>query len=254
MGRQMKWFGSIVTSLVVLALSTLFLAYLQPIIRSLVPDEVLHAEVELSRWEQKPEKAGQTIQKPSDQKVIADAGKAVFRFRDWYDFAAIVIDNPTSKVIENVRVKFIDKSVRYALILSDDGLKRTSLKDISDIKLDTMKPGDRVKIFLWGDNDFPKSIIADQIRTFSSAGPFSLQFSAPTDNIYYESNDSPFFKFVDEWFGFALVAIFFILVIFVGAGMAYYEKYYKKLLVDKAFYEAESERLALDQDKFVPKL
>lgn len=250
----MKWFGGIVTSLVLLALSTLFLAYLQPIIRSVVPDEVLHAEIELSRWEQKPEKAGQTVKKSSDQKAVAEAVKSVFRFRDWYDFAAIVIDNPTSKVIENVRVKFIDKGGRDALILSDDGLKRTSLKDVSDIKLDPMKPGDRVKIFLWGENDFPKSMIADQIRTYSSAGPFSLKFSAPTDNIYYESNDSPFFKFIDEWIGFALVVILIILVTLLGAGMAYYEKYFKKLLANKAFYEVESERLALDQDKFIPKI
>lgn len=212
----------------------------------------MEAEVELSRWQGRPEKGETITEKPSDEKMIAEARRDSFLLRDFYDFAAVTIDNPTSKVVENIRIRFVDGNGRDGMIVSDDGLTKTTLKDAEDFKIPNMKPGDRVKIYFWGEHQFPKRLVADQMKTFSSAGSFVTKFSAPSDNYYFETEDSPFFKFVDDWAGLAIGSIFALTIFFMGIGLHFYEKYFKKLLGDASFYASEKDRYEIDPKKFTP--
>jgi len=249
-----KWLGGIITSLVVLALGTIFVAFLQPLVRAIAPEDQLLAEVELSRWQALPEKAETVTQNESDDEFLAQANKDSFLISDFYDFAAITIDNPTAKVAENVRVKIADRSRLDALILSDDGLTRTTLKGKHDFKLPDMRPGDRVKMFLWGDSQFPKTLVTDQIKTFSSLGAMRTKFSAPSDNMYFESQDSALFKFIDDWIGVAFLVIFGSLIIVMFIALVFYENYFKNLLKDEKFYQLEKERYNDEPKKFSPKM
>ncbi|RJG53838.1 hypothetical protein D0Z70_15190 [Sphingobium terrigena] len=248
----MKWLGGIITSLILLGLSTIFVAYLQPIVRAIAPEDGLKAEVELSRWQARPEKGETITEKHSDEKMISDARRDSFLLRDFYDFAAVTIDNPSSKVVENIRIRFSDGSGRDGLIVSDDGLTKMTLKDAEDFKIPNMKPGDRVKVFFWGERQFPKVLVSDQMKTFSSSGPFVTKFSAPSDNYYFETEDSPFFKFVDNWAGLAIGSIFALTIFFMGIGLHLNEKYYKRLLSDDTFYTSEKDRYEVDPKKFTP--
>lgn len=244
----MKWLGGIITSLILLGLSTIFLAYLQPIVRSIAPEEALKADVELSQWRERPLKDETRIERDSD----SYNERYSFALRDFYDFAAITVDNPTSKVVENIRIKFVDENGRDGLIISDDGLTRTSLKDAKDFKIPNMKPGDSVKVFLWGDNQFPKLLISRQMKTFSSIGPFVIKYSAPSDNYYLETEESPFFQFVDNWAGFVVGSCFAIVIFLMIIGFIVNGKYYRKLLSDPTFYQSEKDRYDLDPKKFTP--
>ncbi len=250
----MKWLGGIITSLIVLALGTLFVAYLQPVVKAIAPEDGLKADVELTHWQESPKKSGVVERKASDKPYMVDIERDLFLNSDFYDFAAMTIENPTSKLVENIRVKLPPHKAVDALIVTKNGLRQESLKYNNDFNLPPMKPGDRTKLYMWGEREFPKVLVNDEIKTYSSLGPMQVTFSTPSDKSYYAAQKSGFLKFMDEWFGYIFAGLILFLCAALGTGMDLYGKHSRKLLSDPSFYTEEKQRFDADPKKFEPKI
>ncbi|MBX9665384.1 hypothetical protein [Novosphingobium sp.] len=249
----MKWFGGIVTSLVIAGLSAIILAYLQPILRAIAPDEVIDAKFELSHWQEKPLKDGDSSNK-INQKEGNDIPTRVPNVDGLYDFMTIKLENNTSKVVDNIRIRFKDFPIFDAKIIGDDGIIAQTVLGSNDFKIPNMKPGDREIIFVWGKSQFISSALLNNVQTFSSSGPFRISFYQPEENMITLQDEGPFFKFIDEWIGFIIGAIFVALILVLGAALSAQEEYLKKIFRDEQFMIDEKARFDANPKKFSPKL
>lgn len=248
----MKWLGATMNTLVVLILTSILAAYLQPIVRSISPERSIKARIDLNMWMEKPTKTGYTEQKPSDDKDVNEAFHTVFMSPDYYHFMAMDLLNDTEKTVTDVRVRLEDNQRPDILIVTDDGRKRWFVTGLNDIKLPDMKPGDKTKVYMWASSSFARILMPDVLSTFSSVGPFDITFSSPKETEYYEKPNL-FFDTIDAWAGWVGVISAILLIIVGFAGLQISSNYYKKLLADDMFYADEKARYDQEPTKFAPK-
>ena len=249
----MKWLGRIATSLVILGLSTLMLAILQPWIAEISENNRIEAKVELSRWAQRPTKS-EIIDISKKESVDKDLFRSAFADDSGFQTAFFKLSNNTSNEISNVRIRFPDQFKRDAFLLIDNGLVKKSFVDITDLKLPNMLPGDHMKLYLWSDAGFRTLIFNEDVKTFSSAGPFNVEISTPRRVDFPGDEKNGFLKFMDEWIGWITATLAITLIIVLFFMIYYYDKYIRETLESYDMYDSEASRYKEDPKKFTPKL
>ncbi|MDH7972765.1 hypothetical protein QH494_11295 [Sphingomonas sp. AR_OL41] len=249
----MKWLGATINALALLVLAALVTAYIQPIIKYIMPEKAIQATINLNMWMEKPAKVGFVEEKPSNDLATNQSNHDIYMSPDYYKFADMELTNTSEKTITDIRFRLEDGQRPDVMIVTDDGNKRWYVTGKNDIHLPDMKPGDKTKVYMWASGLFSKLIITDLLSTYSSGGPFDIAVLSPQEKDFYSDKHpiSDSLGSLAGWVGgvgaVLLGVIFCIMNIF-------YEKYYKKLLADPVFLVDEKARYDLEPAKFVPKL
>ncbi|WEK41793.1 MAG: hypothetical protein P0Y64_10270 [Candidatus Sphingomonas colombiensis] len=246
-----KWFGGIVTALVILAMTSALGAWLKAPIDDWVSRDRLQAEVQLAPWYARPAVPAQSKQASASDDALNNALAKLRVDADSSDYgiARVTVTNDSSNPVTNINFRLMPPlSAQDALIIDAAG-KTSSLHDVNRIMLPDMKPGDKALVYLWG--NYSSYLFPERFRTYSSAGRFRVNYDWPTaQDRAYESGIG---RFLDDY------AVSFVwvssgaLTLLFGLMAAVYNGYYKLLLKDEGHYNAERTRYLADPEKFEPK-
>lgn len=254
-----KWLSNIITTLVVLAMTSLVGALLKGPIDDLSSRNRLKAQVQLAPWINKPEKPSQTSKSDDNPKtdkeildnLLKDLSNIPYTVSssDSFGVARTNIENDGSKVVTDINLRLDSPYGKEESVLIYNG-KMENLGEVDRISIPDMKPGDRVTIYMWG--NFSSLILPDSIKTYSSEGSFRISYDWPqTQEFEYKSKIS---IFIDEWAeslgGFSIILLTVILGIYVGV----FSDYVKNLFKSQASYESERERFLSDPKSFSPNI
>lgn len=248
----MKWFGTVLNSLIILAASTVLLAYLQPIVKWMVPESALQATIELSKWVERPTVAGEFHDEPSNDANVKDAIHSIYMDPERSKFLAMELLNSGNKKITNIRYRFDDGDRSDVMVVANDGYNRKVLINENDVKLPDMKPGDKIKVYMWTKGSFNSSLLSHSFKSFSSSGPFDVNYSTQSKLSVYEE-PSLLFDFLDEWVGLFGIFIGTALISLLVYGLQFYGKAYQRLLSESTYFAEEKQRFDTDPKNFVPK-
>lgn len=247
----MNWFGNTLTSLFLVAAGAVVLALVQPVLSILSPSEAIHAEIELSKWIEQPEKVGEL---PKNE--VGDAYREVLRsnFADLEEprFVTMELFNPGPKKAEHVRFRFEGTETPNVLVISNKGDRAEYLGEKSDVSLPDMAPGDKIRVYMWENHHFPRILFPESLRTFSSLGGFKITYKSPEETYFFEDKNA-FFEFIDEWITTIFVVIVILFIILMFAGIYSQFKVIKDLLADDSYYQAEKARYESDPEKYTVK-
>ncbi|MEG3148413.1 hypothetical protein U1769_00850 [Sphingomonas sp. ZT3P38] len=250
----MRWFGSIATALILLILTTILAGYLEPIVKAIFPQRAIMADIQLSRWMERPTKVGIEEEKPSDDARENQSRHDTFFNPDIYKFMSMELLNKGDTIAENVHFRLEDGSRPDTLIVTDDGNKRQFITGKNDIPIPNIKPGEKVRVYLWATYSFSTLLTPDSLKSYSSVGPFETSYATPSGGTYYGTSTSPFYDFLDTWA--PLVGFFAAigLIILFSVAIHMQEKYMRALLSDQSFYDKQKLEYDADPKKFVPSL
>jgi hypothetical protein len=254
-----KWFGNIITTLVILALTSLLGASLKDPIDELASGDHLKAQVQLAPWiprppltakdEMKSIKSGENSIESVDSILEAENDKLSISSGDSFQLARAIITNESSKPIADASIRIEAPYTPQVVVVIEESGKLTTLRNAERIKLPIMRPGDKVGVFIWS-NNLSSFDIEDYFKTYSSAGKFKLRFDWPSSQIH--EYDSGFGQFLDNWAVYALVASTIMLTVFLAILATAQSNYLKGLLSSEKLYYSERAKFEADPQKFTP--
>lgn len=234
----------------VVVIGLILTAWLQQPINDFFRNDRIIASMTIGPWEARPDFA---TKKPIES---TDAASAYLEALDDLSnsmkskeaFAHLTLKNNSEKVITNIRVKLGSQA---DVFLASENPKPEDLKeDIKIIDVPDMKPGDDLTYHLWTGFTVDPEYFAKDVSTFSSSGPFRIEFSWPEQLETFDVTG--FDRFVENWLPYILFGLLLLLVIVLGLFSAAYEEALKKILKDENLYRSEREKFEKNPKAYNP--
>lgn len=252
-----KWFGGIITTLVLLALTSLIGALLKGPIDTLASGDRLTAQVQLSPWVPRPASGTAPIKKENRSKLAETLAEIQNNLQNRlaitsssnFQFARIIVTNESNKTITDANIRF-EEAIKPDLAVVVNEASETAVSASPDrIKLPNLKPGDKVGVFVWG-NSLSTYEIANNFKTYSSAGRFRTSFDWPSNN----ENDyqSGLGTFINDWASYIFFGAIGLVTIFLAVFVIVQSSYVNALLTSERFTYSERERREKEGSKFAP--
>jgi hypothetical protein len=206
----------------------------------------LNAVLYTGPWIPYPDEKG-NLDWPPTIAVTAERGKELIQ--NDYGFAAVDFVNNGREEIANGKIRFKSLFTPEAYYPAGFGRQAALDQNPTEINLPTIKPGERYRMYLWKDSDFPWSYYLDDIATYSSAGPIRISIAQPDREHTEDTGWLARYYGVTDYLMFGLAAL---IVLGFGAAASTHERYWRKLLRDDSFYLDEKVRFDSDEKHFAP--
>lgn len=261
----MKWFGSIITTLIVLALTSIVGGLLKGPIDDMASGSRLQADVQLAPWFNKPDETGQGAKPAPESKsdrstelskvyedamqAADDAARALQLNLGEFQVARVLVRNESNKLVTDINFRLVDYPAAEIAVVIDESGKQSVHRNVSRLTLPNLKPGDRTTVFLWS-NYLNSNTLPKVFKTYSSEGRFRIKFDWPQTQT--ETYSSGVGEFLDEYSGTIATVCGFAILLMAIVGLAAMESYYKDLLKDPEFLVRERKRFDENPKKFSP--
>ncbi|ARU15665.1 hypothetical protein [Croceicoccus marinus] len=251
-----KWLTTVVTTLSILALTSLVGALLKGPIDKLANANRLSAHVELAPWIDRSviqELSEKPVEPPkTSEEILADLELSMkeISLKSGAEFgvARVSIENASSRNVTDANFRVDRRYGEVEAFLIDADREALSLGEVDRVKLPDLAPGDRLTVYMWG--NFSQYFFPESFRSYSSEGEFRTTFSWPeAQEFEYQSGIG---RLLNEYAWTVFFLMVFILAVIFGLLAAVQDEYLKKMLKDDAFYMAEKRRYLSDPKKFAP--
>lgn len=250
-----KWMGNVLTTLIVLALTSLLGALLKGPIEEFANRNRLQAQVQLAPWIDKPNEPTKEVEREGGDEntyrtILNDLLQNLSSSRSYGDYgvARVSMENTSSSTVSDINFRLTDPYGEFEYVVVDSDGKSTPLLRGSRVRIPAMKPGDRVTAFMWG--GFSSYLFPEKFRSYSSQGAFRISFDWPqTEEYVFQSQIG---KFLDDYAWTIFVVTIVLLIAFISIFLAVSSEYVKKHYKSEDFYKDERTRFLSDEKRFTP--
>jgi hypothetical protein len=228
-----KWFTNTIAALFILALTSLIGALLKSPIDGLANANRLNAEVLLSPWVPKPSFPAQASRNEpvvlgaNNSKDLVESLEIKTSSIGDYGIAVMNVENGSSNDVKNINIRIDETYISPDVLYIDASDRITLVGETNRIKLPDMSPGDRTKVYFWG--NFSSYDIKNRFKTYSSEGPFRLVFEwAEIKDFEYNSIIG---TFLDDYAWEIFIVNAVILIVGLTIAVSVQSDYIKGLLV-----------------------